>query len=121
MAELIDSQRDRYSSATICDGRGGSLSLDLTNHELHWLADACRRLAAGDTPPSASMLKVHAAGETYVLTRHAVAGHEVEVHIANLFDPGEHVTLTRDLVEIVTSLVERALNAGGHISIADAC
>lgn len=120
MAELIDSQRDRYSSTTICDGRGGSLSLDLSNLETHWLADACQRLAAGDTPPSASMLKVHAAGETYLLTRHGGAEQEIEVHIANLFDPGEHVALTRDLVEIETSLVEHALNAGGHISISDA-
>lgn len=121
MAKLMDSRRDRYASATICDGRGGSLSLDLSNQELHWLADACQRLAEGNTPPSASMLKVHAAGETYLLTRYVGADHEIEVHIANMFDPGEHVALTRDLVEIVVSLVEHALNAGGHISIADAC
>lgn len=120
MTGLIDSRRDRYASATICDGRGGSLSLDLTNQELHWLADACQRLAAGDTPPSASMLKVHAAGETYLLTRHTGAEREVEVHITNLFDPGEHITLSRDLVQIVASLVEHSLNAGGHISIASA-
>ncbi len=121
MAKLIDSLRDRYASATICDGRGGSLSLDLSNRELHWLSDACRRLAEGDTPPSASMLKVHAAGETYLLTRYVSAGREVEVHIANMFDPGERVVLTSDLVEIVVSLVEHAVEAGGHISIADAC
>jgi hypothetical protein len=120
MAELIDSRRERRATATICDGRGGSLLLDLSNQETHWLADACQRLAAGETPPSASMLKVHAAGETYLLTRHTGAEHEIEVHIANLFDPGEHVALTRDLVEIVTSLIGHALNAGGRISIADA-
>lgn len=120
MAGLINSRRDRYASATICDGRGGSLSLDLTNQESHWLADACQRLAEGDTPPSANMLKVHAAGETYLLTRHADVEREVEVHITNLFDPGEHVSLTPDLVQIMVSLVEHSLRAGGHISIANA-
>ena len=101
-------------------GQGGSLSLDLTNQEVHWLTDACQRLAGGEIPPSASMLKVHAAGETHLLTRHIGAEREVEVHITNLFDPGEHVALTHDLMEIVVSLVEHAVNAGGHISIANA-
>lgn len=113
-----DSRYAQYASATICDGRGGSLSLDLTNQELHWLADACKRLAEGETPPSASMLKVHAAGETYLLTRQADAEREVEIHVTNLFDPGEHVTLTRDLVQIVASLVEHAQDKGGHSTIA---
>ena len=99
----------RHPGMTIIDGRGGSLTLDLARPELHWLAEACERLADGNLPPNASVLKVHAAGQVYLLARHSHADHAPEISISNLFDPGERVVLTEDTARLATNLIRLVL------------
>jgi len=94
---------------TICDGRGGALTLDLASPEVGSLADACRRLMGCHLPPGASVLKVSTAGGVYLLSTHARA--DGGLQISNLYDPAERIVLTRDLAEIVVALLERRPSA----------
>lgn len=100
--------RMRASGITIVDGHGGSLDLDLSQPDLHWLADACERLAGGELPPNAGVLKVHAAGQVYLLARRTRADQAPEISISSLFGPGERVVLTDDIAHLVTLLIRLA-------------
>lgn len=102
------SVRMRTPGMTIMDGRGGSLALDLSHPELCWLADACEQLTGGNV---SGILKVHAAGQVYVLARHSHADQQVEISISSLFDPGERVVLTEDTVHLATLMIRLALAA----------
>ncbi len=93
------------------DGANGHLRLDLSSPEVLWLAEACRQLAGEASPPWATMLKVHCAGAVYLVMRHELANGEREIEITNMADPREHVRLSRDLAELVASLIERSLDA----------
>src|SRR5690349_7191775 len=62
---------------TICDGVDGMLTLDLRYEDIHWLVDACRRLAAGSTPPNGGMLKVRANGTVYLVSAVKKTGNRV--------------------------------------------
>lgn len=95
----------------VTDGAGGHLRLDLSSHELHWLAEACRQLAGEAAPPWTTMLKVHCAGVVYLVMRHEPAGGDREIEITNMADPAEHVRLSRDLAQLVASLIEGSLDA----------
>jgi hypothetical protein len=53
---------------TICDGRGGSLGLDLDCLELKALAFACHCLLDDLAPPGVSVIKVTAGEQVYLLT-----------------------------------------------------
>lgn len=100
----------RRTGMTVADGLGGHLALDLSSRELRWLAEACRQLA-GETPPSwARMLKVHCANVVYLVIRHESANGDREIEITNMADPSEHVRLSRDLAQLVASLIERSLD-----------
>lgn len=119
--------RSGQRAMTICDGNGGTLSLDLTCSETGWLADACRRLLSGSVPRGASAIKVHASEKCYMLTRHtdgadgsngsngadgadgAGDSDGEEIHIVNLFDPAEHIALAHDIAWLVISLLERVV------------
>ena len=95
----------------VADGMGGHLTLDLSSHELLWLAEACRQLTGEASPSWATMLKVHCAGVVYLVMRHEPAGGDREIEITNMADPAEHVRLSRDLAQLVASLIERSLDA----------
>ena len=92
----------------IYDGCGGKLWLDLSCGALWWLADACRRLIARDMPPGASMLKVSVASQVYLVSLGADSDGSARIRVANVFDPGERVTLSCDLAEMVVALIEQA-------------
>src|SRR5262245_9926588 len=94
---------------TICDGRGGTLVLDLASPHLGWLVDAIGRLVSDQLPAGACLLKVFAAEQVYLLRRSTTAKGETEVQVTNLFDPAEQVVLSALLAEIVASLGEEAL------------
>jgi hypothetical protein len=96
---------------TICDGRGGALSLDLSRGELRWLVDGCRSLIAGAVPPGASMLKVHAGNTVYLLNYRSPVDDAAELQITDLYDPTQRVVLPPHLAEMIAALVERFLEA----------
>jgi hypothetical protein len=102
----------RGPALTVLDGRGGALALDLASDDLHWLADACRRLLRGTVPLGASALKVRAAEKCYLVSRRPQS-HEPEaawnLTIANLYDSGESVTLASDLAEVLASMIDEAI------------
>src|SRR5262249_51471026 len=79
------------------------------NPQLRWLVDAIRRLVNDELPAGASLLKVFAAGQVYLLRRQVTADGELEIHLTNLFDPVEQVVLSRTLAELVAALGEEAL------------
>ena len=91
---------------TICDGEDGMLTLDLRYEDIHWLVDACRRLAAGSMPQNGGMLKVSANGTVYLVSAVKKAGSRVAVRIVNLYDPAERVELSDDLICVVAGLIE---------------
>jgi hypothetical protein len=91
----------------ISDGRGGMLSLDLSRHELRWLARGIRSLIAGAVPPGASMLKVDTGGTIYLLNYRPHVDGAAEIQITDLYDPTQHIALLRDLAEMIAALVER--------------
>jgi hypothetical protein len=95
----------------VTDGMGGHLTLDLSSHELRWLAEACRQLVGEGSPSWTTMLKVHCAGTVYLVMRHEPAGGDREIEITSMTDPAEHVRLSRDLAQLVASLIERSLDA----------
>ena len=94
------------------DGRGGALALDPASDNLHWLADACRRLLRGPMPLGASALKVRADEKCYLVSRRPQS-HEPEsawnLTIANLYDSGESVTLASDPAEVLASMIDEAI------------
>jgi hypothetical protein len=94
---------------TICDGRGGSLVLDLASPHLRWLVDAIGRLVSDQLPAGACLLKVFAAEHVYLLRRSVTANSGPEIQITNLFDPAEQVVLSQMLAEMVARLGEEAL------------
>lgn len=75
------------------------------------LVDACRRLAAGCTPPNGGMLKVRANGTVYLVSAVKKAGNRVAVQIVNLYDPVERVELSDDLMCVVAGLIEEVPGA----------
>ena len=95
----------------VTDGVGGHLTLDLSSRELHWLAEACRQLAGESSPSWTTMLKVHCAGTVYLVMRHELANGDREIEITSMADPAERVRLSRDLAQLVASLIERSLDA----------
>ncbi len=114
-AEVLELPR---RGMTICDGQGGTLTLDLTRKELRWLVFACRRLLAGSVPPGASMLKVDAGNTVYLLSCLPHADGEAEIRIADLYDPTQRAILPRDLAEMMAALLERLLDfqsASAHL------
>jgi uncharacterized membrane protein len=94
----------------VTDGAGGHLTLDLSSHDLRWLAEACRQLAGEASPSWTTMLKVHCAGTVYLVMRHELAGGDREIEITNMADPSKRVRLSRDLAQLVASLIERSLD-----------
>ncbi len=95
----------------VTDGMGGHLALDLSSPELRWLAEACRQLTGEASPSWTTMLKVHCAGTVYLVMRHEPASGDREIEITSMADPAEHVRLSRDLAQLVASLIERSLDA----------
>lgn len=97
----------------VTDGVGGHLTLDLSSQELRWLAEACRQLAGESSPSWTTMLKVHCAGTVYLVMRHDLANenHDIEIEILSMADPSERVRLSRDLAQLVASLIDRSLDA----------
>ena len=91
---------------TICDGEEGMLTLDLRYEDIHWLVDACQRLAADGAPRNGGMLKVQANGTIYLVSAVRNAGKRVVVRIVNLYDPSERVELSDDLIRVVAGLIE---------------
>ncbi|MGH2515812.1 MAG: hypothetical protein ACRDHP_09165 [Ktedonobacterales bacterium] len=91
---------------TICDGEDGMLTLDLRYEDIHWLVEACRRLATGSMPPHSGILKVSANGTMYLVSAVRNAGNRVVVRIVNLYDPAERVELSDDLICVVAGLLE---------------
>lgn len=102
----------RRPALTVLDGRGGALSLDLAAGELRWLVDACRRMLRGAAPAGASALKVRAAEKWYLVSS-AITDPSTatprDVTIANLYDPGETVTLASDLAEMLATMIDEAI------------
>jgi hypothetical protein len=94
---------------TICDGRGGSLGLDLDCLELEALAFACHCLLDDLAPPGASVIKVTAGEQVYLVSRPRPAGDLVCLQIASLYEPGERVQLAPDMALLVVALVEQGL------------
>jgi hypothetical protein len=114
-AEVLELRRQ---GMTICDGQGGTLTLDLTRKELRWLVFACRRLLAGTVPPGASMLKVDIGITVYLLSCLPHADGAAEIRIADLYDPTQRAILPRDLAEIMAALLEQLLDlqsTGAHL------
>jgi hypothetical protein len=105
-------QDSRARRMTICDGEDGMLTLDLRYEDIHWLVDACRRLATGGMPPHGGMLKVSANGTIYLVSAVRKAGDRVVVRIVNLYEPTERVELSDDLIGVVAGLVEEFPKAG---------
>ena len=99
-------KRSRPQRMTICDGEDGMLTLDLRYEDIHWLVDACRRLATGNTPQKGGMLKVNANGTIYLVSAVRNTSNRVAVRIVNLYDPAERVELSDDLVSVVAGLIE---------------
>jgi hypothetical protein len=104
-------QPETPASMTICDSQGGMLTVDLASREAHWLVAACHHLLTQPAARSASIIKVHAGDDVYLLARRGGDGAHTEVVITNLFDPSERVALSRDLAEIVAALLERLCSA----------
>ena len=100
-------QRDKI---IVADGLGGHMTLDLSSHELLWLAKACRQLTGEASPPWTTMLKVRCAGVVYLVMRHEAASGDREIEITNMANPAEHVRLSRDLTQLVAALIERSLD-----------
>src|SRR5262249_42069296 len=94
---------------TICDGLGGSLDLDLDCRELEALILACHCLLDGMAPPGASLIKVTAGDEVYLVSVPKSAGEAVYLQIASLYEPTERVQLNRDLAQLVVALIEQGL------------
>jgi hypothetical protein len=109
--EISQNAGKQRNQMIVSDGVGGHLKLDLSSHELRWLAEACRQLAGESSPPWTTMLKVHCANTVYLVMRHEPAGGDREIEITNMADPSEHVRLSRDLALLVASLIERSLDA----------
>lgn len=108
-AEVAEFAQVGDPNMTIYDGKGGLLCLDVTNGELRWFVDACRRLLTGTIPNGASAIKVRAADKCYLLNRHTTDDGATDLQIVNLFDPTERVSLTFDLAGLVSSLLEQTL------------
>jgi hypothetical protein len=94
---------------TICDGLGGSLDLDLDCRELEALTFACRCLLDGMAPPGASLIKVTAGDEVYLVSHPQPADDSVCLQIVSLYQPTERVRLTWDLAQLVVALIEQGL------------
>lgn len=94
---------------TICDGLGGSLGLDLDCLELEALTFACHCLLDDVAPPGASLIKVTAGDQVYLVSRPKPADGLICLEIASLYDPGERVQLTPDMARLVVALVEQGL------------
>jgi hypothetical protein len=94
---------------TICDGLGGSLGLDLDCRELEALTFACHHLLDGIAPPGASLLKVTAGEQVYLVSRPKPSDEVICLEIASLYEPNERIQLTPDLARIVVALVEQGL------------
>ena len=95
-------------AVVISDGRGGVITLDLGCREMHLLVDAGRCLLQGAAPAGASLIKVCAGSEVYVLSQRQLDGVD-HLRIANLYDPSEQVVLAHDLAHMTVALVERLL------------
>ncbi len=121
MAELSAAKSPSSSSAAteprravvIWDGHGGMLTLDLACGDLYLLVDAWRSLLAGATPPWATLIKVYAGNEVYLLSHRQRDG-ALHLSIAKLYDPSEHVVLDRDLADMTVALVEQLLVSARH-------
>ena len=101
--------RERNSTMVVCDGKGGQLLLDLRCPDVRWLVAACRSLLAGRVPPGASMLKVRAGEEVYVLLRRRETDGAEAVRITNLYNRSESVLLPSDLAELIMSILDRLI------------
>ncbi len=100
-------------AVAIWDGHGGMLTLDLACGDLYLLVDAWRTLLGGATPPWASLIKVYAGNEVYVLSNRQ-RDSAVHLSIAKLYDPSEHVILDRDLAHMTVALIEQLLVFARH-------
>jgi hypothetical protein len=94
---------------TICDGLGGSIGFDLDCPELAALAFACHCLLDGMAPPGASLIKVTAGDQVYLVSRPKLAEDAACLEIASLYEPGSRVRLTPDMALLVVALVEQGL------------
>jgi hypothetical protein len=94
---------------TICDGLGGSLGLDLDCRELEALAFACHCLLDGAAPPGASLIKVTAGDQIYLVSRSKSPGDSICLQIASLYEPDARVQLTAEMARLVVALVEEGL------------
>jgi hypothetical protein len=94
---------------TICDGLGGSLGLDLDCRELEALTFACHCLLDDIAPPGASLIKVTAGDQVYLVRRPKPSDDAICLQIASLYEPEERVQLTADMALLVVALVEQGL------------
>ncbi|HLZ22395.1 MAG TPA: hypothetical protein VKQ30_09755 [Ktedonobacterales bacterium] len=113
-ASRLPGEESRPRRMTICDGEDGMLTLDLRYEDIHWLVDACRRLASDHSPHDSGMLKVSATGTTYLVSVVRNPGKRTAVRIVNLFDPVERVELSDDLIGVIAGLVEEFPHTTGH-------
>jgi hypothetical protein len=96
---------------TVCDGFGGSLGFDLDSRELEALTFACQSLLDGIAPPGASLMKVTAAEQVYLVSRPLPNDDAVCLEIASLYEPGARIRLTPDMARLVVALVEQGLTS----------
>ena len=94
---------------TICDGFGGSLGFDLDCRELEALTFACNSLLDGIAPPGASLMKVTAGEQVYLVSRPKPTDEAICLEIASLYEPGARIQLTPDMARLVLALVEQGL------------
>jgi hypothetical protein len=96
-------------SMTICDGLGGSLGLDLDCRELEALTFACHCLLDEMAPPGASLMKVTAGEQVYLVSRPQPSDSAICLEIASLYEPDARIRLTPDMARLVVALVEQGL------------
>jgi hypothetical protein len=101
-----ESLKAQGSGLIVADGQGGVLLLDLASPGLRWLVDACRSLLTGRVPAGASMVKVRAGDEVYVLNLRPREDGPADLHLSNLYDPAQDVLLTRDRAEALVTLLD---------------
>jgi hypothetical protein len=94
---------------TICDGLGGSLGLDLDCRELEALTFACHCLLDDMAPPGASLMKVTAGEQVYLVSRPQPSDSAICLEIASLYEPDARIQLTPDMARLVVALVEQGL------------
>lgn len=95
----------------LCDGEGSTLALDPSSDVTALLIDACRLLLAGEQRSGASMVKVSADAQVYLVSRGTTEWGEDRLRIADLYDPSERVVLPTDVAEAMLAMIEQLRSA----------